>query len=77
MLYKTVVLVWNSVSDRFWAMEETDRSYLLKEDVETLMLLKPSKSRYELVKDLFIFSCFTGLSYIDCKSSAKSRHYIV
>lgn len=67
MLYKTVVLVWNSVSDRFWAMEETDRSYLLKEDVETLMLLKPSKSRYELVKDLFIFSCFTGLSYIDIK----------
>ena len=65
MLYKTVVLVWNSVSDRFWAMEDTDRSYLLKEDVETLMLLKPSKSRYELVKDLYIFSCFTGLSYID------------
>lgn len=31
------------------------------------MLLKPSKSRYELVKDLFIFSCFTGLSYIDIK----------
>ena len=48
-------------------MEETDRSYLLKEDVERLMLLNPSKSRYELVKDLFIFSCFTGLSYIDIK----------
>lgn len=47
------------------SMEETDRSYLLKEDVEKLMLLKPSKSKYELVKDLFIFSCFTGLSYID------------
>ncbi len=46
-------------------MEETDRSYFLKEDVEKLMLLKPSKSKYELVKDLFIFSCFTGLSYID------------
>ncbi|WP_286650706.1 site-specific integrase [Sphingobacterium hotanense] len=48
-------------------MEETDRSYLLKEDVETLLFLKPSKPRYELVKDLFIFSCFTGLSYIDIK----------
>ncbi|MDQ0107163.1 integrase [Chitinophaga terrae (ex Kim and Jung 2007)] len=49
------------------SMEETDRSYLLREDVETLMRLKPSKPRYELVKDLFIFSCFTGLSYIDIK----------
>lgn len=47
------------------SMEEIDRSYLLKENVEKLMLLKPSKSKYELVKDLFIFSCFTGLSYID------------
>jgi len=47
------------------SMEETDRSYLLKENVEKLMLLKPSKDKYEFVKDIFIFSCFTGLSYID------------
>lgn len=57
----------NPFEDYEISMEETDRSYLLKEDVEKLMLLKPSKSRYELVKDLFIFSCFTGLSYIDIK----------
>ena len=48
-----------------YSMEETDRSYLLKENVEKLMLLKPSKDKYEFVKDIFIFSCFTGLSYID------------
>ena len=57
----------NPFEDYKITMEETDRSYLLKEDVESLMLLKPSKSKYELVKDLFIFSCFTGLSYIDIK----------
>lgn len=28
-------------------MEETDHGYLLKEDVEKLMLLMPSKCRYE------------------------------
>lgn len=55
----------NPFEDYEISMEETDRGYLLKEDVEKLMLLKPSKSKYELVKDLFIFSCFTGLSYID------------
>lgn len=57
----------NPFEDYKITMEETDRSYLLKEDVESLMLLKPSTSKYELVKDLFIFSCFTGLSYIDIK----------
>lgn len=55
----------NPFEDYEISMEETDRSYLLKDDVEKVMLLKPSKPKYELVKDLFIFSCFTGLSYID------------
>lgn len=55
----------NPFEDYEISMQETDRSYLLKEDVEKLMRLKPSKPKYELVKDLFIFSCFTGLSYID------------
>lgn len=55
----------NPFDDYEISMQETDRSYLLKEDVEKLMRLKPSKPKYELVKDLFIFSCFTGLSYID------------
>ncbi|GGE19813.1 MULTISPECIES: site-specific integrase [Bacteroidota] len=57
----------NPFEDYEISMQETDRSYLLKEDVEKLMLLKLSKPKYELVKDLFIFSCFTGLSYIDIK----------
>ncbi|WP_394678903.1 site-specific integrase [uncultured Sphingobacterium sp.] len=55
----------NPFEDYEISMQETDRSYLLKEDVEKLMRLKPSKPKYEFVKDLFIFSCFTGLSYID------------
>lgn len=55
----------NPFEDYEISMEETDRSYLLKEDVEKLMLLKPSKDKYEFVKDIFVFSCFTGLSFID------------
>jgi hypothetical protein len=33
-------------------MEETDRGYILKEDVEKLMMCVPPHPRYELVKDL-------------------------
>jgi integrase len=62
---KKGVIRQNPFEDYKISIEETDRSYLLKDDVEKLMLLKPSKPQYELVKDLFIFSCFTGLSYID------------
>ncbi|SFW67513.1 site-specific integrase [Chitinophaga sancti] len=57
----------NPFEDYEISMEETDRSYLLKEGVEKLMFLKPSDAKFELVQDLFIFSCFTGLSFIDIK----------
>lgn len=53
-------------------MEETDRGYILKEDVEKLMMCVPSHQRYELVKDLFIFSCFTGLAYADIKKLTRN-----
>ncbi|AZA58668.1 MULTISPECIES: site-specific integrase [Flavobacteriales] len=55
------------------SMEETDRGYILKEDVEKLMLSKPPHKRYEVVKDLFIFSCFTGLAYADIKKLKRSN----
>jgi len=55
------------------SMEETDRGYILKEDVEKLMLSKPPHKRYELVKDLFIFSCFTGLAYADIKKLTRNN----
>jgi site-specific recombinase XerD len=54
-------------------MEETDRGYILKEDVEKLMMCVPSHQRYELVKDLFIFSCFTGLAYADIKKLTRNN----
>ncbi|EFK34064.1 Tyrosine recombinase XerC [Chryseobacterium gleum] len=54
-------------------MEETDRGYILKEDVERLMMCAPSHPRYELVKDLFIFSCFTGLAYADIKKLTRNN----
>ncbi len=54
-------------------MVETDRGYILKEDVEKLMKCVPPHPRYELVKDLFIFSCFTGLAYADIKKLKKNN----
>lgn len=63
----------NPFEDYQISMKENDRSYLLKQHVETLLFHTPTEEKYELVKDLFIFSCFTGLSYIDIKKLKKSN----
>lgn len=63
----------NPFEDYEISMEETDRGYILKEDVEKLMMCKPPHKRYELVKDIFIFSCFTGLAYADIKKLTKNN----
>lgn len=44
---------------------ETHRAYLSEHELEQLVSKKFSASRLDLVKDLFLFSCFTGLSYSD------------
>ncbi|WP_300673964.1 site-specific integrase [Soonwooa sp.] len=63
----------NPFEDYEISMEETDRGYILKEDVEKLMMCEPAHKRYEVVKDLFIFSCFTGLAYADIKKLTRNN----
>ena len=45
-----------------------DRGYLSEEELVALMEVKPATRVEEQVRDLFIFSAFTGLSYIDIKA---------
>ncbi|WGU70969.1 hypothetical protein QIU18_02775 [Capnocytophaga canimorsus] len=52
-------------------MQEKDRGYLLKEEIEQLLSCTFKSKTRELVRDLFVFSCFTGLSYIDIKQLKK------
>ncbi|MFK8271809.1 site-specific integrase [Capnocytophaga stomatis] len=54
-------------------MQEKDRGYLLKEEIEQLLSCTFNSKTRELVRDLFVFSCFTGLSYIDIKQLKKSQ----
>jgi integrase len=63
----------NPFEDYEISMKENDRGYLLKDHVETLLFYTPTQQKHELVKDLFIFSCFTGLSYIDIKKLKRTN----
>ncbi|RUT69306.1 site-specific integrase [Flavobacterium cupreum] len=62
----------NPFEDYEIRMNEKDRGYLLKEDVEKILVHNANK-RFELVRDLFVFSCFTGLSYSDIKKLKRSN----
>ncbi len=44
---------------------DVKRTYLSMEELQTLMAAKFSTSRLTQIRDIFIFACFTGLSYID------------
>jgi len=47
------------------SFNKTERCYLTELEIETLKSKQFGTERLQLVKDLFIFSCYTGLAYID------------
>ena len=49
-------------------LTKVDRGYLTQEDVEKILKKQFITKRLELVRDIFVFSCFTGLAYIDVKN---------
>jgi len=52
--------------------QETDVGYLDKEEIKILMEVKLEK-KLELVRDLFLFCTFTGLSFCDMKNLTHSN----
>lgn len=48
-------------------LDPVDRSYLTKDEIDIVYNKEFATKRLETVRDLFIFSCFTGLAYIDLK----------
>jgi site-specific recombinase XerD len=49
------------------SMKEVDRPYLTEAELKKLMEFTSPFDRLNRVRDFFIFSCFTGLAYIDVK----------
>lgn len=45
--------------------EETEREFLSKEEIRTLMETRFANPKHELVRDLFVFCCLSGLSYCE------------
>ena len=45
--------------------EKSEREYLTEPELEAIMKKKFPIKRLETVRDIFVFSCFTGLAYVD------------
>lgn len=47
------------------SFEKTNREYLEKDEIESILNKKFISDRLNKVRDIFIFSCYTGMSYAD------------
>lgn len=54
-------------------MQETDRGYLVREEIEKLIAYEPKNKRIELTRDMFVFSCFTGFAFVDVQQLKKTH----
>jgi site-specific recombinase XerD len=54
-------------------LKETDRPYLTDDELNRLTSHDLKNTRLELVNDLFVFSCYTGLAYADVKKLVKAE----
>lgn len=54
-------------------IKKVDRGYLSQEEVEAIMTKKFPTKRLEQIRDIFVFSCFCGLAYIDVKKLRKEN----
>lgn len=52
---------------------KSEREYLTEQELESIMKKKFTIKRLEQVRDMFIFSCFTGLAYIDVLNLRKNN----
>jgi site-specific recombinase XerD len=52
---------------------EVERAFLSMEEIETMLNKVFVSDRLNLVKDIFLFSCFTGLAYSDVKKLSRKN----
>ena len=54
-------------------LKRVDRGYLTETEIKKILKKQFTCKRLEQVRDIFIFSCFTGLAYIDVRNLTKDN----
>jgi site-specific recombinase XerD len=63
----------NPFSNYKSTVREVERVYLSEIEIQNIINKEFKTERLSLVRDIFVFSCFTGLAYIDVKNLTKSH----
>ena len=53
--------------------EDTERGFLTREDIEKMIATTFKRKSYEVIRDLFVFCCFTGLTWIDMRNLTEQH----
>lgn len=54
-------------------VKEVERVFLSEDEIQEIINKDLGNDRLTLVRDIFLFSCFTGLAYIDVKNLTKAH----
>ncbi|WP_426277694.1 tyrosine-type recombinase/integrase [Chryseobacterium sp. S-02] len=54
-------------------IKAVERHFLSKEEIQMIYEKKFASDRLNQVRDIFLFSCYTGLAYVDVKQLSKSN----
>jgi len=54
-------------------IKEVERPYLTKQEIQAVYDKEFASDRLNQVRDIFLFSCYTGLAYVDVKKLSKSH----
>lgn len=58
------------------SLKKVDIDFLTMKEIELIYKKEFGSDRLNYVKDVFIFSCMTGLAYIDCKTFDYKKHLV-
>ena len=53
--------------------EDTERGFLTREDIGKMIATTFKRKSYEVIRDLFVFCCFTGLTWIDMRNLTEQH----
>jgi hypothetical protein len=54
-------------------LKVVERPYLTKDEIQAIYEKEFASDRLNQVRDIFLFSCYTGLAYVDVKQLSKSN----
>ncbi len=70
---RTGMMTQNPFQNYKIIVKKVDRGYLTEEELTRILKKDFAIKRLEQVRDVFIFSCFTGLAYIDVKNLTQEN----